>query len=371
MVRCQNIGCSLSLARTSAFLTHFLSVARGARDAGFEIAVVTNVQSHRSRIEAENFRVVPIQICRGAFGPVALIRYLLQIHRIISDEQPDVIHCIAIKAVVFGGPAAAFEKHSARLLSFTGLGYLWAGDRLTKRMARAAVRALASWFSRERRTIITFENEDDRQEFYGQNRSVVIGGWGAAANSLQLLEPTMRTGSVRIVFFGRMLRAKGIADAVKAVRLARSQGYNVELELWGKPDLENMTSYTVRDLEEFSQVAGVKWMGCAVSVDEVWRRADIAILLSEREGMPLSLIEAAAAGLPMIATDVPGCRSIVRNGIDGVLVPSGNVEAAAEAIGRLAGDGELRKRMGRAAREAFDQTVFSNDGGSKSGRSLP
>jgi glycosyltransferase involved in cell wall biosynthesis len=338
-----------------AFVRQFLLVARAARDAGFEIVVATNVQDHRRQIEAENFRVVQIGGRRGALDPGALIRYLLRIRQIIAAERPDVIHSIAMKGIVFGGLAAIFEKHSGQLLSFTGLGYLWAGHDLTRRMVRVAVRILVSWFSRGRRTIVTFENEDDRGEFYWPKRGVVIDGWGIDADSLQRLEIKIRKDVVRIVFFGRMLRAKGIADTIKAVRMARDRGCNVELELWGKPDPENFTSYTARELGEFSKKAGVKWMGSAGSIDDVWRRADIAILLSEREGLPRSLIEAAAAGLPMIATNVPGCRSIVRNDIDGVLVPPNNPEAAAEAIERLAGDAELRQRMGHAARDGFQQ----------------
>jgi glycosyltransferase involved in cell wall biosynthesis len=343
------------VAEDWAFVRHFLHMARAARTAGFEVVVVANVQEHRSQIEVENFRLVHVDVPRGALGPVALIRYFLRIRRIIAAERPDVIHSIAMKGIIFGGLAAVFERHSAQLLSFTGLGYLWEGDGPAKRMARLTVRILVSWISRYRRTIITFENEDDRREFYWLKRATVIGGWGFDPDSLRPYVTEMRRGVVRIVFLGRMLRAKGIAFAIKAVQLARSRGCNGELELWGEPDPENPTSYTVRELEEFSKDAGVKWMGFARSVDDAWRGADIAILLSKREGMPRSLIEAAAAGLPMIATDVPGCRSVVRNGFDGILVPSGNVEAAAEAIGRLAGDAELRARMGRAARDGFEQ----------------
>ena len=335
------------------FVTHFLPVARAAREAGFDIIVVTNVTDHRRVIEAENFRLVELPANRGSFSPLTLMRIVLRLRGIMASERPDVIHAIALKAVVLAGVATLFFKKPARLFSFSGLGHLWTGFGWPKRVARTVVRLMTGLFAFNGASIFTFENEDDRREFPSLKRAIVIGGWGVETDELRP-RPFERHDVLRVAFLGRMLKAKGIQDTVEAVRLARSQGCNVELDLWGKPDPGNLTSHSVEELEEVARIAGTKWHGAASDVGAVWGQADVAILLSDREGLPRSLIEAAASGLPMIATDVPGCRAIVRKGIDGLLVSCNNPAAAAEAIMRLAGDAELRERMGRAARLGFE-----------------
>jgi glycosyltransferase involved in cell wall biosynthesis len=221
-------------------------------------------------------------------------------------------------------------------------------------MARTTVRLILSLIAFRATPVFTFENKDDADEFPSLKRKIVIGGWGIEPGTPPSREHTQADVPVSVVYLGRMLKAKGIAATVQAVQLAR-QVTNVRLDLWGTPDPGNLTTLTESELLEISELEGIQWHGWAADIPQIWQRADIAILLSEREGMPRSLIEAAAAGLPMIAFDVPGCRSIVRNGVNGFLVPRGNVQAVAEAIKMLADDAQLRREMGCAARADFEQ----------------
>lgn len=336
------------------FITHFLPVARAARNAGFDIIVVTNITDHRDTIKREGFSLVELSGSRASFSLLTFIRTTLRLRSIFAAERPDVVHAIAIKAIVLAGLAGLFVKEQKRLFSFTGLGYLWAGDAWPKRAARTFLRLTVRVLAAAGSSLFTFENEDDRNEFKSLRDAVVIGGWGLDPEEFKFyLRP--RGDVLRLTFLGRMLKAKGVRDAVEAVRLARAQGCNVEIDLWGKPDPGNRTSHSIADLEELSKIPGATWHGAAPNVQDVWARADVAILLSEREGLPRSLIEAAASGLPMIATDVPGCRAIVRKGVDGLLVPCNKPAEAVVAIMKLAADADLRERMGRAAREGFEQ----------------
>jgi glycosyltransferase involved in cell wall biosynthesis len=335
------------------FATHFLPMARAARGAGFEVVVVTRVREHRAAIEKEGFRLVTLRADRSSFAPMKLLGTLFTLRKILETEKPDLVHAIALKSVVLGGIAARLSKSPAKILSITGLGYLWTSDGLTQRLARILVRRLVGRLARDGNTRFTLENPDDLADLGLGNEASVIGGWGVDLNAL---EPSERPQQppLRIAFLGRMLRSKGIADTVEAIRRARAMGADVELDLWGLPDEGNLTSHTAQELEKFAATAGVAWRGRAPDVRAVWSNAHIAILLTEREGLPRSLIEAAASGLPMIATDVPGCRSIVRDGVDGFLVPRGDPDAAAKAIARLARDQPLRARMGAAARLGFE-----------------
>jgi len=335
------------------FVTHFLPMARAAKEAGFEIVVVTRVGNCAKEIESEGFRLITLAGDRAALGIGALLSTLFRLRAIFIREHPDIIHAIALKSVILGGIANLLSLGSAGVFSLTGLGYLWSGNRPVLRLSRAAVRFILRLLRLRSPATFTFENEDDSREFPRLKDKIVIGGWGVDATPF-LSKSTHPVSPVRVLYLGRMLKSKGVEPTVRAVQLAREKT-GVWLELWGTPDPGNLTSLTEDQLLEFSKLDGVQWCGRASDVSTTWQRADIAILLSEREGMPRSLIEAAASGLPMIAFDVAGCRSIVHDGINGFLIQPGNVHGVADAILKLANDPELRARMGAAARSDFEQ----------------
>jgi glycosyltransferase involved in cell wall biosynthesis len=149
----------------------------------------------------------------------------------------------------------------------------------------------------------------------------------------------------------RMLRSKGVLDAASAVRMLRARGLPVELLLAGATDPDNRDSLTCEELEALTAEPGVRWLGPVEDVRDVWQRAAIAVLPSTYgEGLPKALLEAAACGRPIVATDMPGCREIVRPAKTGLLVSPGDIGALAEAIAAMAGDPARRLAMGRAAR---------------------
>ncbi len=146
------------------------------------------------------------------------------------------------------------------------------------------------------------------------------------------------------------------ARLAPAVSMARAQGANLELHIFGNPDPANPSSYSGQEIDELiSGKPGVVWHGVAARARDVWLTHDIALLLSRREGLPRTLVEAAASGRAMVATDVPGCREVVRNGVDGYLVPLDDIPAAATALRRLAHDLPLRTKMGLLARRRFEE----------------
>jgi glycosyltransferase involved in cell wall biosynthesis len=160
-----------------------------------------------------------------------------------------------------------------------------------------------------------------------------------------------------------MLREKGVLEAVSAIRLLQARGLPIELLLAGPTDPDNRGSLTPELLSSLAAEPGVEWLGQVADVRTVWRRAAIAVLPSTYgEGVPKALLEAAACARPIVATDVPGCREVVRPGETGFLVPPRNVDALATAIASLAGDPARRGAMGRTGhmlieREFADEIV--------------
>jgi glycosyltransferase involved in cell wall biosynthesis len=340
------------------FVSHFLPMARAARAAGFEVVVATRVGRCGERIASEQCRVIPLDLERGSLAAAGILRGLKRMAGIVRREQPDVVHCIALRMVVLGGLAAQFAGAKALVLAPTGLGHLWTGNGPAERVLRPLVRAVVGQRLRGPRTHYLFENRDDPREFglaADDPRVTVVGGAGVRPEDFPVT-PEPPAPPFKLALVARMLRSKGIATAVEATRRAQRLGVAVELDIFGAPDPSNPLSIGQAELQRWSREPGIAWHGATDDVAGVWRSHHAAIFLTYyREGLPRTLVEAAASGRPIIASDVVGCRELVRDGIEGLLVPPHDVDAAAHAIARLAGDAGLRARLGNAAHRRFQE----------------
>jgi glycosyltransferase involved in cell wall biosynthesis len=149
----------------------------------------------------------------------------------------------------------------------------------------------------------------------------------------------------------RMLRYKGVEILAQAAWLLRQRGVNARILLIGPLDPDSPASLLESEIRKLMKPGVIEWLGPTADVLSVWRTSHIAALPSQyREGVPLSLLEAAACSRPIVSTDTPGCREVVQHGVNGILVPQGEVVALADALERLILDQELRVRMGREGR---------------------
>jgi glycosyltransferase involved in cell wall biosynthesis len=248
---------------------------------------------------------------------------------------------------------ATLDLPAVWINALTGLGYSFASTSGKARPMRwLMTTALRFLLTRPRSTVLV-QNEDDRAMVASigiePSRIVLIPGSGVDVASLQPLpEPA---GPPTVAYVGRLLAYKGIRSAVEAQALLRARGSDVELLIAGAPDSANPDSLTDAEANSWSQRPGVTWLGHVRSISTVWSRAHIAVLPSRHEGMPKNLLEAAACARPLVATDVPGCRDIVRHGETGLLVPLDDPSALADAIDTLAKSPDLRARYGAAARK--------------------
>lgn len=345
------------------FLSHRLPMARAARAAGFEVHVATRVAEGRARIEAEGFVLHALDWGRRDLDPRRLVGPVQEVRALLAQLQPKVLHNIALKPAIIGSLAATGRSGFGIVNSINGLGsaYLAKGlaGALKRNVLRTALPMLLNW-PRSRAIV---QNPEDRATLralgVAEARLRLVPGSGVDTDRLQPLpEPA---GPVTIAYVGRMLADKGLHSLMAAHRLLRARGLNIQLLLAGTPDPENPTSIAPEALAGWAREPGVEWLGHVTDVAAVWARAHIAVLPSRREGLPLSLLEAAACGRPMIATDVPGCREVVSNEVNGLLVPVKDSTALANAIERLHLDPVWARRLGLAARERaiaeFDERI--------------
>jgi glycosyltransferase involved in cell wall biosynthesis len=309
------------------------------------------VRDHGAAIRAEGFALHPLAWKRRSDGVLGHLRALREIARLYRREKPDILYHVALKPVLFGGLAArlayAPRARPALLSAVMGLGSSAAAAWRRRALGRAL-----RWAASDGAVIV--QNPEDRDALVGFGldpaRIALIRGSGVdPAHFAPLPEP--EGPGIAVALVGRMLRSKGVLDAVAAVRRLRAEGLPVVLSLAGAPDPDSADSLSAETLGELAREPGIEWLGHVADVRGVWRRAAIAVLPSSYgEGVPKSLLEAAACARPIVASDRPGCREIVVPGATGLLVPPHDFAALAAAIAALAADPALRRRLGAAGR---------------------
>jgi glycosyltransferase involved in cell wall biosynthesis len=347
------------------FCSHRLALARAARDAGFAVAVATRVRAHGEAIRAEGFALHPLAWRRrgdGLFGAPRAIRAITGLYR---AELPDIVHHVALKPVLFGGIARrlAFprtaDRRPATVDAVMGLGSGFSTTAPAARLRRRALGKALRLIAGSGESWVVAQNPEDRTALaelgIDPSRIALIRGSGVDTNHFVPL-PEPETSTITVALVARMLRDKGVLEAVAAIRRLRARGLAVELVLAGPTDPDSANSLGAETLRSLAAEPGIEWLGRVADVCTVWRRAAIAVLPSTYgEGVPKTLLEAAACARPVVATDVPGCREAVRAGETGVLVPPHDIDALAEAIAELAADPARRRAMGQAGRALIEQ----------------
>ena len=344
------------------FLSHRLPMARAAKEAGYEVHVATRLTQGRDAIIREGFIPHALGWSRGSVSPFGSIAAVLEIRRLLREIRPAILHNVALKPVLLGSAASLFLSTRGVVNSLTGVGTLFIGEAKVSGLARRAVRlGLARLLKRQRsRTVV--QNPDDRGFVLDlgvlAENIVVIPGSGVDTTALTPLPDP--PPPVTAAYVGRMLADKGVLTLIEAFASLRAGGVPLQLLLAGDCDKENPGSLAPEQLREFASAFGIHWLGHVADIKEVWAKAHFAVLASRREGLPKSLLEAAACGRAMVATDAPGCREIAIEGETALTVPVDDVDALADAMARLAGDAALRERFGKRARELVE-TKFSAD----------
>ena len=342
------------------FLSHRIPMALAAQRAGYDVHVATHVVDGGARIEALGFQVHPLKWRRGSLNPFDLVAIIREVRALYRRLAPDLVHHVALQPSVIGSLAAR-GLGIAQLNAFAGLGSTFTSQSLKSRLVRPVLKALLRWILNGRRTSALVQNGDDRDAIIAIGvdaaRVSLIPGSGVDVDVLTPLpEPD---GAVTLGYVGRLLEDKGLRTVIAAHDLLNARGLPVRLLIAGQADPANPASIPEAEIQSWGSKPNVTLLGHVNDVRQVWARAHIAVLLSRREGLPKSLLEAAACGRPMIASDVPGCREIARNGVNGLLVPPDDPEALAAAIEHLARDPALRRLYGAAGRH-LAETEFSS-----------
>ncbi len=341
------------------FWSHRLPMARAARDAGFDVAVAARVAAHGERIRAAGFALHPLSWRRRSIGPFASVAAVAEIFRLYRRERPLIVHHVALKPALLGGMAAILARVPGVVSLIAGGGYLASAGSPRARLVEWGTRVLWPFVLLRRGCRVVVQNEEDRRALAALRpgaawRVVLIEGSGVdLARYRAMPEPE---GPVTFAYAGRMIAIKGVPALVAAHQMVRARGLDVRLVLAGAPDPENPSAIDEATLARWRALPGIAMPGHVDDIAPVWQGAHVAVLASlGGEGLPKSLLEAAALGRPIVATDVPGTRSIARQGENALLVRPDDAAALAGALETMARDEALRRRFGAASRRIVEQ----------------
>jgi glycosyltransferase involved in cell wall biosynthesis len=336
------------------FLSHRLHLAKGAKDAGFEVFVLCPPGPAIAKIEGLGFKVVLVEMGRKSMNPFHELVTISKFYKAIESVRPDVYHGFTIKPVLYGTIASLLYGVPKIVNTITGLGYLFISEALHVRMIRTGIGLVYRFIFASERVRITFQNEDDQNLFVGngwvaKEKTRVIKGTGV---DITRFAPSPEVSGVPVILFpARLLLDKGVRELIQAAETLKQKGYNFTVELCGKEDPGNPSALSGEELKEIREkFPYIKIRGHVEDMAEAFKHCHVVCLPSYREGIPLALIEASAAGKAMVTTDVPGCRAVVNDGVNGFLVKSKDSVTLADALEKLLSSSELRERFGAAAR---------------------
>ena len=357
-------------ANTDWYLYNFRrSLALALQAAGYEVLLISPVGDYGQKLRDLRLRWEAVPMDRRSLNPLREARLLAHLLRLFRREKPMLVHSFTIKCAVYGSLAARLAGVPARINAAAGMGYVFTSNAPKARVLRPLVRGLLRMALGGRGARLILQNPDDvrlfeRAKLIDPANIRLVPGSGVDCTRFipAAVSAVLPNHRPRVLLAARLLWDKGVAEYVEAAHVLQAQGRTIQFLLAGTPGPGNPASIPTDTIRGWVAQGVLEWLGHVDDMPALLASVDVAVLPSYREGLPKSLIEAAACGLPLITTDVPGCREVVTDGVDGLLVPVRDATALATAIARLQDDPVLAARLGQAARAKalaeFDQRII-------------
>ncbi|EKJ98728.1 glycosyl transferase, group 1 family protein [Rhodopirellula baltica SH28] len=350
------------IANTDWYLYNFrrnLMVA--AQESGHDVLALSPPGPYGARLNDLGISWQPLEMNRSGTNPLEELKCVWTLSRILREKQADLVHSFTIKGTLHGSLACIAARTRARVNAVAGLGFIFTSGSLKARLLRFPVGLLLKVAMGGANTRVILQNPDDvraiqQASLAPENNIRLILGSGVDCIRFSPRRSPAEPESISVLLAARLLRPKGIEDFVEASRLLRKQGASIRFLLAGTPDPGNPDSIEESSVREWVKEGLVEWLGHVEDMPSLMSEVDVFVLPTYYgEGLPRSLIEAAASGLALITTDIPGCREVVSHEEDGLRVPVRDPQSLASAIRRLDNDRELTVRLGNAAREKATQ----------------
>jgi glycosyltransferase involved in cell wall biosynthesis len=340
-----------------------LTLAHVLKEQDYEVALVSPDGKYVDALKEEGFRWIEWPLERRSLNPLQELVAIWDLAHIYEREAPDLVHHDTVKPNLYGPLAArlnlwrdVWSTPPQMLNSFMGIGFLFSG-RPKAKCLRPLVFPVMRFAMRQDHVFTTFSNEGDQRTFLkrdlidGNRTQVIVSEFVNTDRFAPRVNVQGCNEKTVVLMAARLLWDKGVQELVTAAERLKINGTPVEFWLAGEPDTETPGFVPEEQLREWDESGVVNWLGYCSNMPELLRRADIAVLPTHyNEGLPRFLVEAAATGLPLIATDIDACKRVVDHGTNGFVIPTQSPMYLSEAVEKLTTNTELRESMGRASR---------------------
>lgn len=327
-----------------------LPLMRFLRDAGYDVVAIAPKDGYEEKILAEGFEFYHVDICPKGTNPIKDAKSIWGLFLLYRQIKPDVVLHYTAKPNIYGS-FAAFFAGTKSINTVTGLGTLFLSDSISSKIGRLLYK-VAFLFSSK----VLFQNPDDKELFVAtklvnKGKIGMVHGSGIDEERFYYSKKEHSGSPFVFLLVARMLRDKGVVEFVEAVRELKSKGHSVLCRLIGSAEAKNPTAIGIDEIEGWMKEGVVEYLGSTDDVRDAIVESDCVVLPSYREGLPRTLLEAASMGRPMVATDAPGCKELVFDGVNGFLCKIKDSKDLAFSMEKmlLASD-EERVAMGRYSR---------------------
>ena len=345
------------------FHSHFLDRAISLLASGGTVGIATRFSVHEEELKSLGFSLFPVNFSRRGLNPLTEVITSLRIRKIVREFKPDITHNVALKPVVTGTFGELLGRQRVVVNALVGMGYIFTSTDARASLVRPLLSRILKSLLRSKSVHVVIENPDDLSSlvsdgFVEPSKISLIRGAGVDLKAF-LFHPEI-DGPVVVTLVSRILRDKGVLEFINAATQLQARLPEVVFQIVGEPDLGNPSAIPESEIDSWESLPNVRYLGRRSDIADILKGSHIVCLPSYREGLPKSLLEALSCGRPIITTDVPGCREVCADGVNGLLVPARDSIALSNAIEKLAINPELRQAMGRAGRLRAE-SEFSNE----------
>jgi glycosyltransferase involved in cell wall biosynthesis len=336
------------------FVSHRLNLATEAINKGYEVALLSKFTIHRDYLNSLGIKIIDWSLERKSKNPLLEIKAIYHIVKAINYYKPSVVHSVALKPILYTAISRIFTNIDGMVLAFGGLGFVFHSKTNYAKFIKFLITPLLRVLFIGDRVRLIIQNDDDMRllesfKVIRKDNVRVIRGAGVDVN---MFTPRHRDNKNYLVILpARMLWDKGVSDFVACAKYCIKHKVNARFALVGDQDIHNPKCIPKRQLKKWVKTGVVEWWGRSDDIVKVYHAADIVCFPSYHEGLPKSLLEAASCELPIVAYNVSGCREVVEDGKNGILVPFRDEGALLSAVLLLLNDKILRRNMGKCGRK--------------------
>jgi len=350
------------------FVSHRLHLATTAINNGYEVTLLSRVSKHQEFIGSLGIKTINWPLERRSLNP---LRELISIYHVVHKVRrvkPNLVHAVGMKPIIYTALSKLFFSVDGIVLALGGLGFIFRSSRASAKFIRVFVIPIFRLMLLNSNIRLIIQNRDDGQILENMNiakREKIRLIRGAGVSVKDFFPKEVKNDIPLVILPARMLWDKGVEDFVNCAKRCITNKISVRFALVGNPDLHNPESIPEAQLKQWVELGFVEWWGEQDNMLKIYHMADLVCFPSYHEGLPKALLEAASCELPIVSYDVSGCREIVKDNINGFLVPFKDEHALYVAVLELLENSSLRRKMGKISRkmviEEFTQEKIASE----------